>query len=135
MATSAHRISVFDAIRAEAVSDEEVVLDRMERSQEIVTGYLNDPAFRAVVDQKLARTYDEIRNPNPSIGPLVAAYETGGYKAQNSGPFSISAGTPPRRRERGLPEGAPLGREASGHRGMPSNRPPGRDDGPPGDGL
>jgi hypothetical protein len=38
------------------------MLDRMERNQEIVTKYLNDPEFRAVVDQELARrTYEQIR--------------------------------------------------------------------------
>ncbi len=76
---------MFDAIRAEAVADEEVIqrahanefenfalafrpkveglmLDRMDRNQEIVTRYLNDPEFRGVVDQELARrTYDQIR--------------------------------------------------------------------------
>ena len=41
---------------------EGLMLDRMERNQEIVTRYLNDPEFRAIVDQELARrTYDEIR--------------------------------------------------------------------------
>jgi len=83
--TTSDQISVFDAIRAEAKSDDEVVqqafanpfdnfalafrpkveglmLDRMERNQDIVTRYLNDPEFRAIVDQELARrTYDEIR--------------------------------------------------------------------------
>ena len=83
--TDSDQISVFDAIRAEAKSDDEVVqqalanpfdnfalafrpkveglmLDRMERNQDIVTRYLNDPEFRAIVDQELARrTYDEIR--------------------------------------------------------------------------
>ena len=38
------------------------MLDRMDRNQDIVTRYLNDPDFRAVVDQELARrTYDQIR--------------------------------------------------------------------------
>jgi type I restriction enzyme, R subunit len=83
--TRADQLGVFDAIRAEAVADEEVVqrahanefenfalafrpkveglmLDRMDRNQEIVTRYLNDPEFRGVVDQELARrTYDQIR--------------------------------------------------------------------------
>lgn len=83
--TAADQLAVFDAIRAEAKADEEVrqrahanafenfalafrpkveglMLDRMERNQEIVTRYLNDSDFRAVVDQELARrTYDEIR--------------------------------------------------------------------------
>ena len=40
------------------------MLDRMERNQEIVTRYLNDSDFRAIVDQELARrTYDQIRGP------------------------------------------------------------------------
>jgi type I restriction enzyme R subunit len=84
--TQADQLAVFDAIRAEAVTDEEVVqraranefenfalafrpkveglmLDRMDRNQDIVTRYLNDPEFRAVVDQELARrTYDQIRH-------------------------------------------------------------------------
>jgi type I restriction enzyme R subunit len=84
--TKSDQIAVFDAIRAEAVSDEEVVqrahanefenfalafrpkveglmLDRMDRNQDIVTRYLNDPEFRAIVDQELARrTYDQIRS-------------------------------------------------------------------------
>ena len=41
---------------------EGLILDRMDRNQEIVTRYLNDPEFRPVVDQELARrTYDQIR--------------------------------------------------------------------------
>ena len=83
--TPSDQLAVFDAISAEAVADasviqraranefehfarafrpkvEELMLDRMERNQEIVTRYLNDPEFRAVVDQELARrTYEEIR--------------------------------------------------------------------------
>ena len=83
--TPSDQLAVFDAIRAEAVADasvvqrahanefdhfarafrpkvEELMLDRMERNQDIVTRYLNDPEFRAVVDQELARgTYDQIR--------------------------------------------------------------------------
>ena len=83
--TRSDQLGVFDAIRAEAVADEEVIqrahanefenfalafrpkveglmLDRMDRNQEIVTRYLNDPEFRGVVDQELARrTYDQIR--------------------------------------------------------------------------
>jgi type I restriction enzyme R subunit len=87
--TEADQIAVFDAIRAEAVTDEEVVqrahanefenfalafrpkveslmLDRMERNQDIVTRYLNDPEFRSIVDRELARrTYDQIRVTAP----------------------------------------------------------------------
>ena len=82
--TPSDQLAVFDAIRAEAVAAasvvrthanefdhfacafrpkvEELMLDRMERNQDIVTRYLNDPEFRAVVDQELARrTYDQIR--------------------------------------------------------------------------
>ena len=83
--TPSDQLAVFDAIRAEAVADaaaaqrahanefdhfarafrakvEELMLDRMERNQEIVTRYLNDPEFRAIVDQELARrTYEQIR--------------------------------------------------------------------------
>jgi type I restriction enzyme R subunit len=84
--TEADQIAVFDAIRAAAVADEEVVqrahanefenfalafrpkveglmLDRMDRNQEIVTRYLNDADFRTVVDHELARrTYEQIRS-------------------------------------------------------------------------
>ena len=43
---------------------EGLMLDRMDRNQEIVTRYLNDGEFRRVVDQELARrTYDQIRAP------------------------------------------------------------------------
>jgi hypothetical protein len=91
--TKSDQVSVFDAIRTEAKADEEVVrqalanpfdnfalafrpkvqglmLDRMGRNQEIVTRYLNDPEFKAIVDQELARrTYDEIRGgESPTAG-------------------------------------------------------------------
>jgi type I restriction enzyme R subunit len=89
--TPSDQLAVLDAIRAEAVADasvvlrananefdnfarafrpkvEELMLDRMERNQDIVTRYLNDPEFRAVVDQELARrTYDQIRGGPSSM--------------------------------------------------------------------
>ena len=48
---------------------EGLMLDRMDRNQEIVTRYLNDPEFRAIVDQELARrTYDQIRGEERPTG-------------------------------------------------------------------
>jgi hypothetical protein len=57
----------------------------MDRRQDIVTRYLNNPEFRAIVDQELARrTYDEIRggeSPAPSAeespGPILSARSPG----------------------------------------------------------
>jgi type I restriction enzyme R subunit len=99
--TPSDQLAVFDAISAEAVADasviqraranefehfarafrpkvEELMLDRMERNQDIVTRYLNDPEFRAIVDQELARrTYDQIRGDDSARPPRPPAGAAG----------------------------------------------------------
>lgn len=47
---------------------EGLMLDPIERNKDIVTRYIDDPEFRAIVDQEFARrTHDEIRGGEPRL--------------------------------------------------------------------